>query len=51
MSSYSFRGSGPDHWSSPRPYRDPSLRRYHYGKIQPMEDERPGFFARLLRAS
>lgn len=50
MSSYSFRGSGPDHWSSPRPYRDPSLRRHHYGKIQPMEEDRPGFFARLLRA-
>ena len=50
MSKYSYHGSAPDKWSSPRPYTDPSLRRYHYGKIQPMQEDRQGFLARLLRA-
>ncbi|MBD2842038.1 MULTISPECIES: hypothetical protein [Erythrobacter] len=50
MSKYTFRSSAPDPWTQPRPFRDPTLRRYHYGKIQPMEEPR-GFFARLLRAS
>ena len=30
MTQYSFRTSGPDAWSSPRPYRDPSLRALAY---------------------
>ena len=50
MSQYSFHSSRTDSWSSPRPYRDPTLRRMHYGPIQPMQRER-GFLARLLRAS
>jgi hypothetical protein len=48
MSAYSYRNSGSDKWASPRQSCDPWARRYHYGKIQPMEDNRPGFFARLL---
>ncbi|MHA7818108.1 MAG: hypothetical protein ACX930_00500 [Erythrobacter sp.] len=51
MSAYSYRGSGPDRWSNPRQSCDPTLRRYHYGKVQPMEEPRGGFFAKLLRAS
>jgi len=50
MSAFSYRTSAPDRWTSPRQSCDPTLRRYHYGKIQPMADERPGLFARLLRA-
>lgn len=51
MSAFSYRGSAPDSWSSPRPWRDPSLRRHHYGKIHSMEEEGRGFFARLFRAT
>jgi len=51
MTKYSFHSSAPDSWSCPRPIRDPSLRRHHYGKIQPMEGASDGFFARLLRAN
>lgn len=40
MSSYSFHSSRPNEWVSPRAYRDPTLRRMHYGAIQPMERKR-----------
>lgn len=47
MSHYSYRSSGPDAWSSPRPVSNPLLRRKHYGPIRPMKEER-GFLAWLL---
>ena len=50
MSSYTFRSSRPNQWVSPRAYSDPSLRRMHYGAIQPMQSQRTSLFARLLRA-
>lgn len=50
MSHYSFRSSPTDSWSSPRPHRDPTLRRIHYGPILPMEDRRKSLLARLLKA-
>ncbi|WP_284124402.1 hypothetical protein [Parerythrobacter aestuarii] len=46
MSSYSFRSSRPDSWTSPRPYRDASLRLHAYGPIQPMEQ--PSLLTRLF---
>ena len=46
MSHHTFHSSRPDSWTQPRAHRDPGLRRMHYGRIQPMEQER-GFFARL----
>ncbi|MEE4200061.1 hypothetical protein [Erythrobacter sp.] len=51
MSAYSFRSSGSDKWVSPRQSCDPWARRYHYGKIQPMEEARPGLLSRLLRSN
>ena len=51
MSAFSYRGSAPCKWSSPRQSCDPSLRRHHYGKVLPMEEPRTGLLARLLRAS
>ena len=47
MYNLNFRGSQPDRWSSPRPYRDASLRRRAYGAVQPMQSE-PGILARLF---
>lgn len=49
MSSYTFRSSRPDRWAVPRAYTDPSLRRMHYGPIQPMAREPGSLLARLLR--
>lgn len=46
MSHYSFRSSRPDHWISPRPYRDADLRARAYGRVQPMEP--PGLAERVL---
>ncbi len=46
MSHYTFRSSRPDHWVSPRPWSDPSLRAQAYGRVQPMEQ--PGWFERLF---
>jgi hypothetical protein len=46
MSAYTFHSSRPDRWISPRPTRDPALRRMVNGPLQPME--RPGFLQRLL---
>lgn len=43
-----YTSSQPDRWNSPRPYSDPSLRRYHYGDIQPMLQARKPLLARLL---
>lgn len=51
MSLYSFRSSRPDKWIAPRSYSDPTLRRMHYGPIQPMASPQRSFLARLLRAS
>ncbi len=48
MSAYTFRSSKPDHWTSPRPFRDPTLRLMHHGRVQPMEQHRSGLLARLL---
>jgi len=50
MSQYSFHSSRTDGWTSPRPHRDPTLRRMHYGPIQPMDQPRWNLLARLLRA-
>jgi hypothetical protein len=47
MSSFNFRSSRPDRWTSPRPYSDASLRRLVHGPIQPMEQ--PTLLQRLLR--
>jgi hypothetical protein len=46
MSSYSFRTSRPDHWSSPRPTSDPSLRAMAYGPVRSMNE--PSWFEKLL---
>lgn len=46
MSSYSFRTSRPDHWTSPRAHRDPSLRALAYGPVRSMHE--PNWFERLL---
>lgn len=46
MSSYSFRSSRPDAWTSPRAHRDASLRYMAYGPVQPMHQ--PGLLARLF---
>lgn len=51
MSSFTFRSSRADRWVAPRAYTDPSLRRLHYGPIQPMATSERGFLARLLRAT
>lgn len=40
MPTPTFRSPHVDPWSSPRSYRDPSLRFAKHGKIRPMEDER-----------
>jgi len=50
MSHYSFHSSRTDGWTSPRPHSDPTLRRMHYGPIQPMQQRERGFLARLLKA-
>ncbi|MFN2100904.1 hypothetical protein [Altererythrobacter sp. MF3-039] len=50
MSQYSFRSSQPDRWINPRPHSDPTLRRMHYGAIQPMVTRRPGILRRLFKA-
>jgi hypothetical protein len=50
MSSYSFRTSRPDRWSSPRPHLDATVRRMHYGPVQPMADPNAGWFKRWLKA-
>ena len=46
MSSYSFRSSKPDRWSSPRAYSDPSLRALAYGPVRPMQE--PSWFEKLI---
>lgn len=46
MSAVTFRTSRPDHWTSPRPFADASLRFAKHGKIQPMDQ--PGFWQRLF---
>ncbi len=48
MSSLSFRSSRPDRWIQPKPVSDTSLRYRMYGKILPMEEDEPGFLARLF---
>ena len=48
MSQYSFRSSKPDHWVSPRPHTDPSLRALAYGPVRPMHEPR-GILAWLER--
>lgn len=35
-----FTSSKPDHWIAPRAHTDAGLRQHHYGKIEPMADER-----------
>ncbi|WP_298847189.1 hypothetical protein [uncultured Salinicola sp.] len=50
MSSQMFRSSRPDSWNQPRPYTDASLRLQKYGRIQPMDQDRPGLLARMLGA-
>lgn len=46
MSQYRFSSSKPDHWVSPRPYSDPSIRAMAYGRVQPMNQ--PSFLERLF---
>ena len=46
MTQYSFRTSGPDAWSSPRPVRDPYIRALAYGPIKPMHE--PSWLEKLL---
>ena len=46
MSQYRFSSSKPDHWVSPRPYSDPSIRAMAYGRVQPMYQ--PSFLERLF---
>lgn len=48
MSSLSFHSSRPDRWVQPKPYSDSSLRYRMHGRILPMEDDQPGFLARLF---
>ncbi|ABC64315.1 hypothetical protein [Erythrobacter litoralis] len=48
MSSYSFRSSRPDTWSSPRPYSDASTRFMAHGPIQSMDQ--PTIWQRLFGA-
>lgn len=50
MSNLSFHTSRPDSWSSPRPHRDPGLRRLTYGPLVPMDSDRPSLWQRLLGA-
>lgn len=46
MTRHSIRSSRPDHWTSPRPYSDPSLRALAYGPIRPMHE--PGWWERAI---
>ena len=46
MSNLSYRTSGYDRWSHPRPYQDASLRRRAHGRVLPMKQ--PGFWERLF---
>ncbi len=46
MSSYTYRGSRPDPWSSPRAHSDPTLRALAYGKVRPMEE--PSWLERVF---
>ncbi|MEP0189821.1 MAG: hypothetical protein ABJP70_00885 [Erythrobacter sp.] len=46
MTQYSFRTSGPDAWSSPRPVRDPYMRAIAYGPIQSMH--KPSLLERIF---
>jgi len=48
MSAFRFHSSRPHEWESPRPYRDAYHRRMKYGRIQPMDRDRPGLFERLF---
>lgn len=48
MSHYSFHSSKPDHWVSPRPHRDPTVRAMAYGRVRPMHEPR-GVMALLER--
>lgn len=42
--------SRPDRWLSPHQTLDPVMRRMTYGKIQPMDEDRPtGILARWFR--
>ncbi len=50
MSTPTFRTSRPNAWVRPRAYTDATLRQNHYGPLQPMADDRPGFWRRLLGA-
>lgn len=48
MSASRFTSSRPDRWVQPRPHTDASQRLLTYGPIQPMQDDTPGFFRRLI---
>ena len=50
MSTLSFRSSRPDTWILPRPHRDPGMRLMTYGPLVPMDDDRHGFWRRLIGA-
>jgi len=45
MTHYSITTSRPDHWTSPRPYSDASLRAMTYGRVRPMYE--PNWWARM----
>lgn len=40
MSNYTTRSSKPAAWVRPRAHTDAGLRLHHYGRIEPMADER-----------
>jgi hypothetical protein len=47
VSSLNYRSSRPDAWTSPRPYSDAAQRRFKYGPVQPMDQDR-GFLWKLF---
>ena len=49
MTERSYVSSKPCHWVSPRTIQNASMRFKTHGRVQPMEYDEPGFFARLFR--
>ncbi len=50
MTAAKFHSSAPDRWVLPRPTRDPALARHIHGPLQPLEQPRKGWLARLWAA-
>lgn len=49
MTAPRFTSSRPHEWIEPRAHRDAHQRYLTYGPVQPMDSDRPGWFARLWR--